>query len=239
MNTLHADAGYRPTCRAAIALVLAVALAGCIDQEIVAPTGNASLRVVNTLVDVPALDVLVGGTVAIDNLASGAVSAVTTVPGDIQFVSFRPHGGAAGPATSLTLPVGDTTTVLTVDSSSIINPWVLSDSNSTVPAGRSKLRAVHFADDAPSLLVWRTQPDWGTFVTIQFPFPHRTATPYVESDPGDWRILVTTETYNAGIPTVTDTLALSDAIAVPAGESRTVILLDDGGGGVKLVVLEN
>jgi len=237
MHTTHAASPIRPLYTAATAL--AVAATGCIDHEITAPTGNASLRVVNTLVDVSSLDVLVGDDVAIANLASGAVSAVTTVPGDMQFVSFRPHGGSVGPATSLILAVGDTTTLLTVDSSSIINPWVLSDSNSAVPAGRSKLRAVHFAEDAPGLLAWRTQPDWGSFVTIQFPFPYRTATPYVESDPGDWRILVTTEAYDAGIPTVTDTLALSDAITVPAGASRTVILLDDGAGGVKLVVLEN
>jgi len=37
---------------------------------------------------------------------------------------------------------------------------------------------------------------------------------------------------------LTDTLALSDAITVPAGESRTVILMDDGAGGVQLVVLD-
>jgi len=220
-------------------LVLALAALACNDSAPTVPTaGTANLRVVNTLTGGSAVDVLVGGQVVIANLAPGAVSAVTAVPEGAQQVAFRISGGSAGPATSLTLPPGDTTTVLTVDSSTIINPWVLSDSGAAVPAGRTKLRAVHFAENAPSLLAWRTQPDYGTFITIQFPFPYRTATPYLESDPGDWRILVATEAYNAGIPMLTDTLALSDAITVPAGESRTVILMDDGAGGVQLVVLD-
>jgi hypothetical protein len=217
-------------------LVLALAIVACNDGA-TAPTGNARLRVVNTLPSVPALDVLVGDRVVIANLASGSASAVTAVPEGTQLVAFRPSGASAGPGTSLTLPPGDTTTILTVDSSSIINPWILSDSNATVPAGRTKLRVVHFAEAAPSLLAWRTQPDWGTFITIQFPFPYRTATPYVESDPGDWQVLVTTEAYAGGVPVMSDTLALSDVIPVPAGESRTVILMDDGAGGVKLVVI--
>jgi hypothetical protein len=216
--------------------VLALALGACTDAP-TAPTGAARLRVVNTLPNVQAVDVLVAGHVVIANLASGSASAVTAVPEGTQLVAFRPSGGSTGPGTALLLPPGDTTTILTVDSSTIINPWVLSDSNAAVPAGRTKLRAVHFAEAAPSLLVWRTQPDWGTFITIQFPFPYRTATPYMESDPGDWRVLVATEAYVGAQPVVTDTLALSDMIAVPAGESRTVILMDDGAGGVKLVVI--
>ena len=216
--------------------VLALAIVACTDAPTV-PTGAARLRVVNTLPGVQALDVLVAGHVVIANLASGTASAVTAVPEGTQLVAFRPSGGSAGPGTSLLLPPGDTTTILTVDSSTIINPWILSDSNSAVPAGRTKLRAVHFAEAAPNLLAWRTQPDWGTFITIQFPFPYRTATPYLESDPGDWRLLVATEAYDNGLPVLSDTLALSDVITVPAGESRTVILMDDGTGGVKLLVI--
>jgi hypothetical protein len=218
-------------------LVMVLAIVACNDAAPTSPTGAARLRVVNTLADVQAIDVLVGGQIVIANLASGSASAVTAVPEGTQLVAFRPSGGSAGPGTALLLPPGDTTTILTVDSSTIINPWVLSDSNAAVPAGRTKLRAVHFAEAAPSLLAWRTQPDWGTFITIQFPFPYRAATPYMESDPGEWRVLVSTEAYVGGQPVVTDTLALSDVITVPAGESRTVILMDDGTGGVKLVVI--
>jgi hypothetical protein len=36
---------------------------------------------------------------------------------------------------------------------------------------------------------------------------------------------------------VTDTLALSELIDIPDGQSRTVVLADDGEGGVKLLVI--
>jgi len=198
---------------------------------------QAGLRVVNTSPDVAALDVLVGNNVVISNLAFGDVSAAASVPSGTQQVAFRPTGGATGPATEVAFAGGDTTTVLTVDSATIINPWVLTDTGAVVPAGFTKLRAVNFAADAPNLLAWRTQPDFPVFTTIQFPFPYKTASPYLQSNPGTWQILVATEAYDNGQPTVTDTLALSDSIDIPDGESRTVIITDDGAGGVKLVVI--
>lgn len=221
-------------------LVLALTTVACGDggpTDAPEPTGSASLRVVHTLAGVAAVDVLVAGQVVVRDLSFGDVSAVSAVPAGAQPVAFRASGGSVGPETVLSFVAGDTTTVLTVGPSDIINPWVLSDSGSAVPADRTKLRAVHSAEHAPNLLAWRTQPDHGTFITIQFPLPYQTTTPYVESDPGDWRVLVSTETYNNDLPVATDTLALSNAIAIPAGESRTVILLDDGSGGVELVVL--
>ena len=198
---------------------------------------KAALRVVNTSPDAAPLDVLVGNNVVISDLAFGDVSAAASVPAGTQQVAFRPSGGSTGPATELTFTGGDTTTVLTVDSSTIINPWVLTDTGAVVAAGYSKLRAVNFAAAAPSLLAWRTQPDVPLFVTIQFPFPYQTASPYLQSNPGNWQILIATEAYDNGVPIVTDTLALSDLIDIPDGESRTVIITDDGEGGVKLVVI--
>jgi hypothetical protein len=198
---------------------------------------KASLRVVNTSSAVSALDVLVGGKVVISNLAFGDVSAATSVATGTQQVAFRPSGGTAGPATALPFTAGDTTTILTVDSSTIINPWVLTDTGAVVPAGFTKLRVVNFAADAGSLLAWRTQPDFPVFSAVQFPFPYKTASPYVQSDPGNWQVLVATEAYDNGQPVVTDTLALSDSIAIADGESRTVIIVDNGSGGVALVVI--
>jgi hypothetical protein len=197
---------------------------------------KAGLRVVNTSADAGPLDVLVGNNAVISNLAFGDVTAAA-VPTGAQQVAFRPSGGTAGPATEVVFTGGDTTTVLTVDSASIINPWVLTDTGAVVPAGYSKLRAVNFAAAAPSLLAWRTQPDVPLFIAIQFPFPYKTASPYLQSNPGNWQILVATEAYDNGLPIVTDTLALSDLIDIPDGGSRTVIITDDGEGGVKLVVI--
>jgi Domain of unknown function (DUF4397) len=228
-------------------LVFAVGVVACSGQpvgpaqpgsSIGGASAPASLRVVNTAPDVPEMDVLVHGRVVISKLAFGAVSAVTSVNAGKQDVAFRASGDTAGPATSLAFTAGDTTTLLTIDSSTVLNPWVLTDTGATVPAGRTKLRVVHFAAHAPALLAWRSQPDFPVLTPIQFPFPYETATPYVESDPGTWQVLVATEAYVGNQPVVTDTLALSDPIDIADGTSRTVIIVDDGSGGVKLVVID-
>lgn len=229
--------------RYALLLVPIISL-GCGQSTPTGPTtigvsgGTASLRVVNTTTDSTPLDVLVGGRAVITDLPSGQVSAVVPVSPGTRQIAFRPFGGTAGPATSVPLPINDTTTLLMVASPDVISPWILSDTGAVVPTGSSKLRVVNFASQAPSLLAWRRQPNFPVFVTFQFPFPYQTATPYVQSDPGDWIVLVSTEAYDGGAPVVTDTLARSDPIAVGSGESRTVVLMDDGSGGVAMVVMQ-
>lgn len=218
---------------------LLLAAGACGDSTTPTPlTGNARLQVVNTLTNVGSVDVLVGGKLAIAALPAGQASLVTAVPEGMQDVAVRATGSSATPhAVSLNLVAGDTTTVLTIDSSTILNPWVLTDTGSVVPAGRTKLRVVNFVDSATSILAWRTQPDWSDFITVQFPFPAWNASPYLESDPGDWRVLIATAAYQGGVPALTDTLAMTEAITIPAGQSRTVIAMDDGSGGVTLVVI--
>ena len=207
--------------------------------QVTVAAAQAQLRVAHTVVGVAAVDVLVGGTVVLSNLAFGEVSAFVPVPAGDREVAFRPAGTTANTlGTVLSFTQDDSVTILTVDSASIINPWVLTDSGAVVPLNKSKLRAVHFADGAPNILAWRTQPDFQTFITIQFPFPHRTATPYIQSDPGTWALLVVTAVFDsAGLPVLSDTLLLVDPIAVPAGESRTVLILDAAGGGLQASVI--
>ena len=206
------------------------------DDASTGPT--AQLRVVHTLVGVAALDVMVGRQVVLRSLAYGAPSAFVDVPAGNQPVGFRSAGTTATPHTSsIAFTANDSVTVFTVDSSSIINPRVLTDTGSVVPPDKSKLRVAHFAANAPSVDIWRTQPDWQHFITIMFPFRYREASPYLQSDPGVWQVLVSTEMRQGGVPVLTDTLLLSDPIDIPAGESRTVIVLDREGGGLQVQVI--
>ena len=165
-------------------------------------------------------------------------SYIALAPGDWA-LGFRPSGSTADPPrTLMSFASGDQVTVLTVDSSTVLNPWVLSDTNAAVPVGRSKLRVVHFAENAGPIDIWRTQPDFGQYITFQFPIVAREVTPYVESDPGDWRVLVSTETRDSNaIPVLADTLLETNPITVPAGQSRTVLILDRRGGGFTAVVI--
>jgi hypothetical protein len=206
------------------------------DDPITGPT--AQLRVVHTLTGMAALDVMVGGRVVLPSLTFGVPSAFVVVPSGDQPVGFRLTGTSAAPRTSqIAFTANDSITVFTVDSSSIINPWVLTDSGSVVPPDKSKLRVAHFAGSAPSVDIWRTQPDWHQLITIMFPFRYQEASPYLQSDPGVWRVLVSTEMRQGGIPLLADTLLLSDGIDIPAGESRTVIVLDRDGGGLQVQVI--
>jgi hypothetical protein len=154
-------------------------------------------------------------------------------------VGFRLAGtNTTPPTSSISFSANDSITIFTVDSSSIINPWVLTDTGSVVPANKSKLRVAHFAGKAPPIDIWRTQPDWNDFITIMFPFHYQEASPYLQSDPGEWRILVSSEVRDNGIPVLTDTLLLSVPIEIPAGESRTVTILDRVEGGLQAQVIE-
>jgi len=206
------------------------------DDPITGPT--AQLRVVHTLVGVATLDVMVGSQVVLPSLAFGAPSAFVDVPAGTQPVGFRPAGTTATPHTSsIAFTENDSVTVFTIDSSSIINPWVLTDTGAVVPSDKSKLRVAHFAATTPLVDIWRTQPDWQQFITIMFPFRYREASPYLQSDPGVWRVLVSTEMRQGGIPVLADTLLLSDPIDITEGESRTVIVLDREGGGLQAHVI--
>lgn len=202
-------------------------------------TDTTYLQVVHTAAGVPAIDVRVGQRLVIAGLALGRSSDFVAVPAGRQPVEFRAQGATAGThGTTLSLGVADSTTVFTIDSSTVLNPWVLTDSGAVVPPTASKLRVVHFAGAAPAIDVWRTQPDFPSLITVQFPFRYREVSPYLQSDPGIWTVRVTTEQRDAtGIPALGDSLAATGDIMIPAGESRTVVVTDREGGGVSVTVI--
>jgi len=223
------------------------ALVACGDNVVEPPVNDndpitgptAQLRVVHTLMGVAVLDVMVGSRVVLPSLAFGAPSAFVDVPIGTQPVGFRPAGTTAAPHTSsVAFTENDSVTVFTIDSSSIINPWVLTDTGAVVPPDKSKMRVAHFAATAPLVDIWRTQPNWQQFITTMFPFPYQAVSPYMQSDPGVWRVLVSTLMRQGGIPLLTDRLLIGDPIDIPAGESRTVIVLDREGGGLQVRVIK-
>jgi hypothetical protein len=223
-----------------LSVLLLAALAACATDvpEGPDPDLTAAIRVLHTVTSVPAIDIIVDGEVALSGLAVGTASAYLPVAEGARALAFRATGGAsAGPAHTVTLGVGDSLTVLTIDSATVLNPWVLTDTGAVVPANRSKVRALHFAEHAPAVDIWRTQPDWQEPITFMFPHGYREITPYVESDPGTWTVLVSTLRRAGGVPALQDTLLLTEAIPVPAGESRTVIVLDAPGGGLTYQVI--
>jgi len=75
-------------------------------------------------------------------------------------------------------------------------------------------------------------------IRVQFPFNYRDLSPYLQSTPGDWRVMVSSENNALGTVPMPDTLANSGTIAVADGASKTVVIVNATGGGVAVVVVD-
>jgi hypothetical protein len=135
----------------------------------------------------------------------------------------------AGGAT-VTLRAGDTTRVVVIGTPDALNPVTLGDTGAIPVPGKGKLRVSHLAANAPPIDVYRTQPDFQTFVKFMDPFPYKAASPFIESTPGDWVIRVTAKGTN-------QVLSESGPIRVNELWIRTILLLDAPNGGIKITPL--
>jgi hypothetical protein len=110
-----------------------------------------------------------------------------------------------------------------------------------VPAGYTKVRVLHLAPSAGEITVMRTQPDWGTPVSWQFPFVYSAqisalANPYYQSTVGTWDV-------RAWRKPSEDPVGWSGTEArvilnLASGEKRSVLVLDKAGGGITLRVID-
>lgn len=214
----------------------AVVLAGCGELETLPPPEDANatarLRIVQGTSSA-SIDVLVDNEVVLNGVSVGQASSLASVTPGAHTIRIRRSGTTqiVGER-SVEFGATDTATVILIDSSTVINPVVLTDTGAVVPTGKTKLRVVHFATNAPEIDVWRTQPDYGTLIRVMFPFDYRDASPYLQSDPGNWEVVVTPKDETTQLHT-------TGAINVPANQRRTVVLLDDGEGGIRTVILNN
>jgi len=205
------------------------------------PTGaTGSLRVIHAAESSASLDVLVDGGVVINGLAAGSVSSTVAVPSGERTITVRPSGCASSPVQAH-VSIGTDTgyTAIVIDSSAVLNPIVMTDTGAVPAAGKSKLQVANFASAIGPIDVYRRQPDFDGLVDLVFPFAYRTLSGYVQSDPGDWQVLIAPETRVGGVPPdePTDTLLIVDPITLGPGEASTVLIVDKVGGGVEAVVV--
>jgi hypothetical protein len=234
-------ASFGPTVGAAT--LLAVVACGGDDNGGGGPgTPTGSLQVIQAAESTATLDVLVDGAVAISALASGTASSVIQVaPGD-RSVSFRRTGGATSPnSLHLAVAADSSYTAVVIDSASVLNPIVLTDTGSTPAAGKTKLQVANFAEAVGPIDVYRRQPDFDGIVSLVFPFAYRTLSGYVQSDPGDWQVVIATEARENGHPpdVPQDTLLIVDPISLAPGQAVTVVIVDRPGGGIDGVVVRD
>jgi hypothetical protein len=204
------------------------------------PTG--SLRVIQAAESTAVLDVLVDGGVVISGLGTGTMSPPIPVPVGQRTISVRPARGAASPRElQLVVAAGSNYTAVVIDSSTVLNPMALTDSGSVPAVGKTKLQVANFAELAGPIDVYRRQPDFDGLVDLAFPFAYRLLSGYVQSDPGDWQVLVATEARINGVPpdVPQDTLLIVEPISLAAGQAVTVVLLDQPSGQITAVLVQD
>ena len=200
-------------------------------------TQQGSLRVVNAFTT--PVDVVIDGTVVIPSLAPASIDTAAPISGTHTLV-LRPVGPGVAQTRSITTTPGVLSTIAVVRSlSGGLGSATLDDTNSVVPAGATKVRVLHLAPNAGTLQVYRTQPDFQTPVSWQFPFnyqpdPASATAPFYQSTVGTWEIRVW--------QTPADSTGWANAplritLQLKSGEKKTVLILDKPGGGLRLETL--
>lgn len=214
------------------ALALFSALSACSNgSDSGPPPSTGQLRLVQAVGSATSVTARVDGALLL-TLTAGAVSAPTAVAAGHHTLTLTPSDGGTQAATrDMDVTEGEVMTLVARDSSGFVVPAELADTGAIVPAGKSKLRVMHAAALAPALDIYRKQPDFPDLVTIMFPFAYGAVSPYIQSDPGTWDIVVTPE----GLP---DTLYHSGGFTVADGKRVTVIVMDSSAaGGITSVIV--
>lgn len=201
---------------------------------------QGTLRVIQAAQSTAALDVLVDGNIAVSGLGTGAISSAVPVSPGQRTIEVKPSGGPKSP-TQLELAVlaDSQYTAIVIDSSSVLNPVAVTDTGGIPAPGKTKLQVANMARLAGPIDVYRRQPDFDGLLTLVFPFPYRALSSYVQSDPGDWQVLVATEVRVDGLPPEApqDTLLIVDPVSLAADQAVTIVLVDEPEGGIAAVVV--
>jgi len=210
-------------------------VAGCTDTT-VPPAPVGSLQIVNAASSAGSIVLHVDGS-AVGSAISPGTGATRDVPAGTHDIELRSSAGVGFTRTTQ-FDQGKSVIVVGLDSAGRVTPSLLADTGAIVPAGATKLRVAHMASAAAPISIWRTQPDFGTMIRVQFPFAYRDVSPYLQSTPGDWRVMVSSEVNTAGSVPMPDTLANSGLIPIADGASRTIVIVNAAGGGVAVVVVD-
>ena len=199
--------------------------------------GDPAVRVVNAFTT--SVDVLIDGAVVIQSLGAGAIGTAAPSSGNHTLV-FRPTGGGGSVSHSVTTTTGSLKTIAAVRASNgSLATAALDDTGSVVPAGATKLRVLHLAPNAGALQVYRTQPDFQQPTRWQSPFtyqaePSSLTAPYFQSTVGSWEVRIWQSPADAS---GWANAPVKVVIPLASGESKTVLILDNPGGGVRAEVI--
>jgi hypothetical protein len=199
--------------------------------------GGPGLRIVNAFTG--PVDVLIDGNVILSALGAGQINTAAMAAGN-HTLELRPTAGGTSISQSVTAASGALSTIAaTLDAGGALSAAVLDDTNSVVPDGATKLRVLHLAPNAGTLQVYRTQPDYQTPVSWQFPFdyeadPTDLSAPFYQSTVGNWEVRVWQSPADAS---GWDTATTRVVVPLVSGAKATIVILDKAGGGVTVKVI--
>jgi hypothetical protein len=216
------------TATATLTLLLFV---GC-SNPVEIGTTDSSIRFANATTGM--INVWIDGRLRVTGLSMNGLSFGLSVPvGDHSIRIGDPPGAITELTVAATLERRRTLVAYPSGSGSAIGPAVavLEDTSTYVPLSKSKLRVANLAQNAGAIEIRRSQPDFPSGSLIMTPFPFNATSPYLQSDPGVWEVWISAP------GSATKTLS-TGPIEIPAGQQRTVLLLDSPGGPRFVVVAD-
>lgn len=221
-------------------LAAALLLAGCDnDDDVTQPplsTTPAKLRVVHAAADAPNVNVLAGTTALVSNLEFNSVTPFQDVPPGVATVRVNgilPTGTATviGPV-NLSFESNIRYNVIALGNVANIEPLIIPEQNTPVPAGSVRARVVHAAAAAPQVDVYVTEPTALLAQSValgRLAFGEQSGQATVPA--GDYRIRVTAA--NDVNAVVFD----SGTVALPAGGDLLVTAVENKGAGTAPISL--
>ena len=207
-------------------LVAAAFTAACHDDTS-SGIGQGRLRIVHASPDAPDLAVVVDGDTVVSDLAYLGSSEYLELPaaGHVMQVA-----DASADTTlidrDVTIADGVDYTIVVGDTLRSLKALVLTDDNSTPPAGTIRVRAIQGAPHAGAVDVYVTDP--GADLTLTGPLASDVrfgqVLPYVQTNSGTYQVRVTQTDSK-------DVLIDSGALTLQNDQIRTVIAVEAAGGG--------
>jgi len=218
---------------------VAVLLVACAKDATRPQTVTQGVRVVNAYT-LP-VDLLVDGALVASGVPPGQLDSAEQSAG-AHTVAIRATGSSTTVTVLLRTGTGALSTVAAVVANGALGASAVDDTNAVVPAGATKVRVLHLAPNAGEIEVYRTQPDWHTPISWQFPFLYDSlltdpaAHPFLQSGVGTWDIRAWRKPSEVALGWDGTTAKVTFTLA--SGEKRTVLVLDNPGGGIRLSVIE-
>ncbi len=165
------------------------ALTALLPQASSAQNATAVVRVMHASPDAPAVDVFVNGNRVLSNVPFFALSDRLSVPAGTYRIQVAPTGAGTGSSViDATLPLegGKEYTIAAVNKVANIEPLVLTDNTSALPAGKARVRIIHASPDAPAVDIKLA----GTNTTVLRNASFK-ANAYLEVDAGTYKFDIT------------------------------------------------